>query len=165
MTLSGQDLKLNWQHYRRHVRGRAGMAPDELTEGQVATIERRLDQAFAFFRDVLENPELLEEIPDGSTLRFSEVMIGDVTFQLTAYPDIGPNWVWTAKVTGPADKVVMGRERADASRFGTEETRGSTSTPIGHGHTAEDALSALEDKLRNAPQPLDADLRPGRRTA
>jgi hypothetical protein len=141
------------------------MAPAELTEEQVATIELRLDQAFAFFRDVLESPALLEEIPDGSMLRFSDVMIGDAAFRLTAYPDAGPNWAWTAKVTGPADKVVIGRERADASRFGAEETQGSTPTHVGHGYTAEDALSALEEKLRNAPHHFEADLQPGRRSA
>jgi hypothetical protein len=165
MTLSFQDLKLNWQHYRRQVRGRAGIAPDELTEEHVATIERRLDQAIAFFRDVLENPALLEEIPDGSTLRFSDAVIEDVAFRLTAYPDAGPNWAWTAKVTGPADKVAIGRERADASCLGTKETGDSTSTQVGHGHTAEEALSALEEKLRDASRQFEAGFQPGRRTA
>ncbi len=141
------------------------MSYRELTEEQIATIDLRLDQAFAFFRDVLDNPALLEEIPGGSALRFTDVVIGDAAFRLTAYPDDGPNWAWTAKVTGPADKALIGRERADASRFGTEEKRGSTSTPVGHGHTAEEALSALEAKLRAAPQHFKADFTPGRRTA
>lgn len=141
------------------------MSYRELTEEQIATIDVRLDQAFAFFRDVLDNPALLEEIPGGSTLRFSDVMIGEAAFRLTAYPDDGPNWAWTAKVTGPADKAVIGRERANASRFGAEETRDSTATHVGHGHTAEEALAALEEKLRDAPRQFEAGFRPGRRTA
>ena len=165
VTSSFQDLKLNWQDYRRQVTGRPGMAPDELSDERIATIELRLDQAFAFCRDVLENPALLEEIPDGSTLRFSDVIIEDAVFHLTAYPDTGPNWMWTAKVTGPADKIVNWRERAGASRFGTEETRGSAAAHSAHGHTAEDALSALETTLRDTPPHRDADFRPGRRTA
>jgi hypothetical protein len=34
-----------------------------------------------------------------------------------------------------------------------------------HGYTADDALSALEEKLRNAQRLIEAGFQPGRRTA
>lgn len=141
------------------------MAPDELTKEQIATIELRLDQAFAFFRDVVDDPAILEEIPGGSTLRFRDVTLGEEMIRLTAYPDAGPTWSWTARVTGPAKWAVEGRKPARVRPDNAEGTWERAEAHPEHGHTAEDALSALEEKLRNAPHHLEADLRSGRRTA
>jgi hypothetical protein len=141
------------------------MSPKDLTPEQVATIDHRLDQTFAFIRDVVDDPVILGEIPSGSRLRFRDVAIGEEMIRLTAYPDVGPAWSWTARVTGPANWAAAGREPVSA-RPG--EAGGMAERSVAHpehGYTADDALSALEEKLRNAQRLIEAGFQPGRRTA
>jgi hypothetical protein len=138
------------------------MSPKDLTPEQIATIDQRLDQTIAFIRDVVDDPVILEEIPDGSTLRFLDVTIGDNAIRLTAYPDAGPAWSWTARVTGPANWAAIGRKPVSAR---LSDNGGMRDVSPAHGQTAEEALSALEEKLRNAPHHVEANFQPGRRTA
>jgi hypothetical protein len=72
-----------------------------ITPEQAAMIDQRLGQAFAFLRDVLDNPGVLEEIPDGAMLRHRDVVLPEtgVYVRLTAYRTEGaPHW--SATVTG-----------------------------------------------------------------
>lgn len=46
---------------------------DDIDDAQAALIDRRIGQAFAFVKDVIDNPQLLDEIPDGSELGFADV--------------------------------------------------------------------------------------------
>ena len=73
----------------------------DITPEQAAMIDQRLGQAFAFLRDVLNHPDILEEIPDGATLRHRDVVLPESGLQvrLTAYRTQGtPHW--SATVTG-----------------------------------------------------------------
>ena len=135
------------------------MAADELTPEQVATIERRMDQAFAFFRDVIDDPVLLKEIPGGSTLRFHDVPLGDVVVRLTAYPDLGFSWSWTARITGPADWVAEARKRDPSLPSEEGVAQQLRWWQPEHGHTAEEALVALEQQLRDATRQAESSRR------
>lgn len=141
------------------------MIARELTPEQEVMIDHRLDQAFAFIRDVIDDPVILEEIPDGSQLRFLDVTIGEVVVRLTAYPEAGPSWSWTARITGPARWAAEGRKPVNVLPGATGVTRKGSAAHPAHGHTAEEALAALEEQLRAASQHLEADFGSGRRTA
>ncbi len=141
------------------------MSPRDLTPEQAALIDHRLDQAFAFIRDVIDDPVILEEIPGGSSLRFSDVTIGDVEVRLTAYPDEGPSWSWTACITGPVAWAAAGRNKVQSFAGEVGGEGDSPSSLPAHGNTAEEALLTLEEKLRAMPQQLGDNVRPERRTA
>ena len=118
------------------------MSGHTIDPGRAALITKRIGQAFAFARDVVDAPRLLEEIPEGSTLLFRDATFQGELIRLTAHPSPDhPGW-WTARVTGPA-------------HFATRGERSSPPTFPESGPTAKDALDALEERLREAelPQP------------
>ena len=61
-------------------------AHDDIDPAQATTIDKRLAQAFAFARDVIDAPSTLVEIPDGATLFFRDVVWQGQTLHLTAHP-------------------------------------------------------------------------------
>ncbi|MDQ2651959.1 MAG: hypothetical protein M3Z20_02845 [Chloroflexota bacterium] len=126
------------------------MKARELTPEQEATIDQRLDQAAVFMQDVLDDPAILTDIPDGSVLRFSNVTIGSVDFRLTAYADSNASHNWTARVTGPAEWAAEGRKPFSATLNGAGGKWGSPLLYLEHGSTADEALAALEEKLRDS---------------
>lgn len=132
------------------------MKPRELTPEQEATIDQRLDQAGAFMQDVLVDPGILTDIPDGSVLRFSNVTIGDISFRLTAYADSNDAHHWTARVTGPAEWAAEGRKPFSATANGVGGKRGSPPLHPEQGRTADEALAALEEKLRDSRSRFEA---------
>lgn len=132
------------------------MKARELTPEQEATIDQRLDQAAVFMQDVLDDPAILADIPDGSVLRFSNVTIGSVDFRLTAYADSHVSHTWTALVTGPAEWAAEGRKPFGATPNGVGGKWGSPPLYPEHGSTAEAALAALEEKLRDSRGRLEA---------
>ena len=118
-------------------------------------ITKRMAQAFAFARDVIDAPVLLEEIPDGATLRFRDIEFRGEQMRLTAHPSPDrPGW-WAARVTGPATIAAASRRWEPPI-----ETRGMggkwSSPPLfpESGPTAKDALDALEEKLHESDGPL-----------
>ena len=118
---------------------------------RAALISKRISQAFAFARDVIDAPRLLEEIPDGSTLLFRDVTFRGECLRLAAHPSPDRSGWWTARVTGPAQLATESR-RWQPPR----ETRGMGGKWSGpptfpeSGPTAKDALDALEEKLRES---------------
>lgn len=124
------------------------MSDHTIDPDRAALITKRMAQAFAFARDVIDAPRLLEDIPDGATLLFRDVEFQGEQVRLTAHssPD-RPGW-WTARVTGPAQLATESR-RWDPPT----ETRGmggkwsSPPTFPEQGPTPKDALDALEEKL------------------
>lgn len=129
------------------------MSARDLTPEQEATIDQRMGQAFDFLRDVLADPTILDDIPGGATLRFSEVTIGETTFHLTAFPDEGAEFFsprWTARVTAPAEWAAAGRAPVGHPLNGAGGKWGSPPTHPETGRTAEDALRNLEHKLHDA---------------
>jgi hypothetical protein len=72
----------------------------ELSEDQVAQIDRNLALGFDFLRDVLHRPEIVDEIPSGSTLAFRTFRIRPgVELRLTAFR-APRSRRWGVRVTG-----------------------------------------------------------------
>jgi hypothetical protein len=124
---------------------------DDSDEAQAAVIDQRIGQGFAFLRDVIDDPTVVEAIPTGASLRFRDVAIAQgqvrVQVRLTAYraPE---DRRWGARVTGftsefvPWASAFVDRLARDSAGFAVDATRG----------TAEAALDALEAELRDAAQ-------------
>jgi hypothetical protein len=70
-----------------------------ISDEQAAVIDQRIGQGFAFLRDVLVGPSIMDEIPSGSTLAYHDVAIGQREVRLTAFcaPDSAG---WGVRVTG-----------------------------------------------------------------
>ncbi len=118
-----------------------------------ALITKRMAHAFAFARDVIDAPAILEEIPDGSTLLFRAVEFQGEELRLTAHPwPDRPGWS-TARVTGPAQFASESRRwEPPMQPRGMAGKWNSPPTFPEHGPTAADALDALEEKLRDSNQ-------------
>jgi hypothetical protein len=133
-----------------------------INPSRAALITKRLAQAFAFARDVIDAPRILEVIPDGSTLLFRDVEYHGEQVRLTAHPaQDRPGW-WTARITGPAQLATESRRWEPP--LGTQGMGGKWSSPPTfpeHGPTANDALDALEEKLRES----DRSTAPARRAS
>jgi hypothetical protein len=121
---------------------RPGNAIDDAT---ALLIEQRIDQAFAFMYDVIDDPDVLEEIPDGSRLEFRDIDCQGIRLRLTAYPSPDRAGWWIARITGPAE--IAAAARSLASKWESPPT-----SPAG-GPTAEAALDTLAEKLRGADFP------------
>src|SRR4029079_4972545 len=108
----------------------------DITPEQADVIDQRLGQAFAFLRDVLDHPCVLEQIPDGTMLRHRDVVLPEsgVQVRLTAYRTQGATH-WIATVTGIGVKGVEKPALPDLQ--------------VG-GATSEDAFAALETELLRA---------------
>jgi hypothetical protein len=121
---------------------------------RAALITKRMAQAFAFARDMIDTPALLEEIPDGSTLLFRDVVHHGEQIRLTAHPSPDrPDW-WSARVTGPAQLAIESRRWIPPIE--TRGMGGKWSSPPSFpekGPTAKDALDALEEKLLESNRP------------
>jgi hypothetical protein len=71
----------------------------DIDDEQAKVIDRRLRQGFAFLRDVLDNPSIVDEIPSGSTLAYRDVAIDQGEIRLTAFRTQGSSH-WRVRVTG-----------------------------------------------------------------
>lgn len=130
------------------------MSDHSIDPQRAALITKRMTQAFAFARDVIDAPVLLEEIPDGATLLFRDIEFRGEQMRLTAHPSPErPGW-WTARVTGPAPLAAESRRWEPPSE--TWSNGGKWSSPPTYPEqapTAMDALDALEQKLHEAERP------------
>jgi hypothetical protein len=76
----------------------------ELSEEQVAQVDKGIEQFGAFLRDVLRQPEIVDEVPSGSTLAFYTLTLPDdwQPVRLTAFrPRRAKRW--GVRVTGVGD--------------------------------------------------------------
>jgi hypothetical protein len=48
---------------------------NEIDTARGAQIDRRLGQSFALARDVIDDPSILDDIPDGSRLTFRDIAL------------------------------------------------------------------------------------------
>lgn len=73
----------------------------EYSDEQVAQIERNMAKGTAFLRDVLHRPQIVDEIPNGSTLAFHDVALalGQPAVRLTAFR-LRRSKRWGVRVTG-----------------------------------------------------------------
>lgn len=111
------------------------MIDHDIDEFEAALITHRIGQSFAFVRDVLNNPALLELIPDKVELVFRDFTANERDFRLTAYSVSDTNEIWEARVTGPLVRDSGGL--------------GSFRDVFSRGDTAELALDALESAIRD----------------
>ena len=121
------------------------MSDHTIDPERAALITKRIGQAFAFARDVIDTPRMLDEIPDGSTLFFRDVEFQGEHVRLIAHPSHDrPDW-WTARVSGPAPLASGARQWTSP--------RGRPETFLASGPTAKDALDALEQRLSQSDRP------------
>jgi len=113
------------------------LSPDEVTQ-----TTKTLRLAGQFFRDVLDDPAVLEEIPNDAALAFTEVSIPGYRLRLTASQPAVTNAEWTACVSG----YIEGRSASPAPGRVSRPNMAAVAT----GATAAAALGALEEKLRVA---------------
>ena len=72
----------------------------ELSDEQVAQIDRNLALGFDFLRDVLQRPEVIDDIPTGSTLAFRTFRVRPgMALRLTAFR-APRSRRWGVRVTG-----------------------------------------------------------------
>ena len=88
----------------------------EIDDEQAKLIDRNLELGFAFLRDVLHRPEIVDEIPSGSRLAYQEISFpefGLASVRLTAFRPRRSRR-WGVRVTGigeigalPLDRPAM----------------------------------------------------------
>lgn len=134
------------------------------TPEEKAMIELRIEQGFTFLQDVLENPAIVEVVPEGSEFRFQEVVAGATNFHLVAFrPQNAPEDPWVARVIKPAEYA---SEHRNVAR--PEDVPGAGGNPVTRpevGDTAEAALEALAAKLLAAQPRVLKTVVDDRRTA
>lgn len=110
-----------------------------------------IDQAFAFMKAVLDNPAILDVLPDDATLSFRAVDIAGHAFQLTAALARGGE-CWVARPTTyavAADAPVL--DRPDVGDGATGRIGAGIAAEFrAEGNSAPAALDALEAILRAA---------------
>jgi hypothetical protein len=76
----------------------------ELSDEQAAQVDRGIEQFGAFLRDVLRQPEIVNEIPSGSTLAFYTLTLPD-DWQPVRLTTFRPRRAkrWGVRVTGIGD--------------------------------------------------------------
>ena len=122
----------------------------DIDEVQAELIDQRIGQTFAFLRDVLANPSLMEKIPSGATLRHRDVALDQeqVVVHLTAYQAPAMP-AWAATITG----TTSGPQRwKDITTWHNHRPNGQRMRFEAVGETADAALDALETQVRRAAE-------------
>lgn len=74
--------------------------PHAINDKQAEQITKRIGETFDFARDVLDDPSILEEIPDGAEINIRHVAVSGHTYHIVAYrSESGPER-WVARTTG-----------------------------------------------------------------
>ena len=150
LTQAQRDLRGNWQRYRAAFSGEppSGSGFFDVDSVQAARITERIDQFFDFVRDVIDDPQILETIPDGSELAFRNAVGEDQLIRMTAYLPKHPGARWGARVTGvtpTTDAVASAPGKHQTLRDDVERL-----PTVAGCDTAEAALDALEAEISAA---------------
>ena len=130
----------------------------DIDDAQAEVIDQRIGQTFAFLRDVLANPALVEKIPTGATLRHRDMALDGVSVvvRLTAYrtPAMA---TWSAIVSGvdgtPPQWAQAGRwHMHDPYAWHVHLPNKKRITFDATGETPDAALDALEAEVRRAAE-------------
>ncbi len=108
LTQAQRDLQVNWQLYRAAFCGEDHDRSD-VDSVPAAQITERIDQTFDFVRDVIDDPQILETIPNGSELVFRDAMDQEHSIRLTAYLPKHPGARWGARASGVWRSPAYGR--------------------------------------------------------
>jgi hypothetical protein len=74
--------------------------PHTIDDERAALISQRIGETFDFVRDVIEDPAILEEIPDGSEIDIRHVMIDSHVYHIVAFRSESDSERWIARTTG-----------------------------------------------------------------
>ncbi len=107
---------------------------------RAALITERIGETFDFMRDVLDDPTILEEIPDGAEIELRNVAIGEHPYRIVAYRSEGNPERWIARTTGQTN-LNLARDR----RFWV-------SVQLFSDVSAEAAMDSVESALRAAAE-------------
>jgi hypothetical protein len=107
---------------------------------RAAQITERIGETFDFMRDVLDDPSLLEEIPDESEIELRTVTIGEHAYRIVAYRAESNPQRWIARTTG--------RSNLDLPR----DRRFWVSIQLHSDVSAEAAMNSVESALRAAAE-------------
>ena len=112
------------------------------SDAEANQIEQRIGQSFAFMRDVLDDPTLLDEIPSGSTLAFRDIVLLHDYVRLTAFRPATSTAQW--KILLPTPQFAARLEGVPRSWDALpHQLRKST------WNSADEALDAFEAELRS----------------
>ena len=76
-----------------------------IDDKRAAQITERIGETFDFMRDVLDDPAILDEIPDGAEIELRNVTVGEQAYRIVAYrAESGPER-WVARTTGQPNPV------------------------------------------------------------
>jgi hypothetical protein len=111
-----------------------------IDDKRAAQITERIGETFDFMRDVLDDPSLLEEIPDESEIELRTVTIGEHPYRIVAYRAESNPQRWIARTTG--------RSNLDFPR----DRRFWVSIRLLSDVSAEAAIDSVESALRAAEE-------------
>jgi hypothetical protein len=114
--------------------------PNAIDDERAARITERIGETFDFMRDVLDDPSILNEIPDEAEIEVRQVTISGQIYRIVAYrAESGPER-WIARTTG---------------RTSSDTIRGhdfSVSIRLGSTVSVEAALDGVEAALKAAEE-------------
>lgn len=111
-----------------------------IDDSRAAQITERIGETFDFMRDVLDDPAILDEIPDGAEIELRNVTIGDHAYRIVAYRSESEPNRWLARTTS--------RTHHDLPR----DRHFWVSVRLLSGISAEAALNSVESALRAAEE-------------
>lgn len=71
-----------------------------IDDTRAAQITERIGETFAFLHDVLDDPAILEEIPNEAEIDLRNVTIGEQAYHIVAYRSESDPERWIARTTG-----------------------------------------------------------------
>jgi hypothetical protein len=145
LTQAQRDLRVNWQRNRAAFRGK-NHGKSDVDSVPAAQITERIDQTFDFVRDVIDDPRILETIPNGSELVFRDAVDQERSIRLTAYLPKHPGARWGARVSGVTSTATAGAPPPSETRATPDHGGGWPS--VAGFDTSDAALDALVAELR-----------------
>ncbi len=112
--------------------------PHAVDDERAAQISERIGETFDFMRDVLDDPSILEEIPDGAQIELRNVVIGEQVYHIVAFRSENNPDRWVARTTG----------RANLGKI--HDHHFWVSIRLYSGVSAEAAMDSVESALRAA---------------
>ena len=112
--------------------------PNAIDRERAAQITQRIGETFDFARDVLNDPTILDEIPDGAEIVNRNVTVQDQVYHIVAYRDDREREQWIARTTGTT------------SPGSTRDRRFWISIRLHSGVSAQAAMDSVESALRAA---------------
>ncbi|MDQ3225285.1 MAG: hypothetical protein M3Q50_01460 [Chloroflexota bacterium] len=111
-----------------------------LDRQRIAQITERIGETFDFARDVLTDPSILEEIPDGVEIELRTVSIHEQIYHIVAYRSENEPECWIARTT---ERTNLGKVR---------DRHFWVSIRLRSGVSAEAAMDSVESALRAAEE-------------